>query len=194
MIEALLASLKTSWRWWLAIIAVVIVVGAVAILGVLLANTQADLSTAQSDKRVLEHDNVLQGQVIAAQAFNFNRFNHVAENASRLNSLIDAGTEKTVIEYREILRREKTCDLPVPDDVAGGLLNYANRLRASAMQPDTGNADAAGDSTAAASSITYCQAVLWINPLLATIEKANNQLAGIREIEMLRQVNANAAQ
>lgn len=186
MIEALLASLKTSWRWWLVIIAVVIVVGAVAILGVLLANSQADLSTAQSDKRVLEHDNALQGRVIAVQAFNFNRFNQVAENASRLNSLIDAGTEKTVIEYRESLRREKTCDLPVPADVAGGLLNYANRLRASAMHTDTGNADAAGDSTAAASSITYCQAVLWIKPLLAAIEKANNQLAGIREIEKTR--------
>lgn len=62
MIGALLASLKTSWRWWLAIIAVVIVVGAIAILVVLLANSQADLSTAQSDKRVLEHDNALQGQ------------------------------------------------------------------------------------------------------------------------------------
>lgn len=107
MIEALLTSLKTSWRWWLAIIAVIIVVGAIAILGVLLANSQADLSTAQSDKRVLEYDNAQQGQVIATQAFNFNRFNQVAENASRLNSLIDAGTEKTVIEYREILRREK---------------------------------------------------------------------------------------
>ncbi|HCB1684205.1 TPA: hypothetical protein MYP94_005579, partial [Citrobacter braakii] len=77
MIEALLASLKTSWRWWLVIIAVVIVVGAVAILGVLLAHSQADLSTAQSDKRVLEHDNALQGRVIAVQAFNFNRFNQV---------------------------------------------------------------------------------------------------------------------
>ncbi|EOZ9309415.1 hypothetical protein [Citrobacter freundii] len=187
MIEALLASLKTSWRWWLVIIAVVIVVGAVAILGVLLANSQADLSTAQSDKRVLEHDNALQGRVIAVQAFNFNRFNQVAENASRLNSLIDAGTEKTVIEYREILRREKTCDLPVPADVAGGLLSYANDLRASAMHTNSGNADAAGDGTITTSSLTYCQAVLWIKPLLAAIEKANNQLAGIREIEKGRQ-------
>lgn len=100
--------------------------------------TAADLSTAQSDKRVLEHDNALQGRVIAVQAFNFNRFNQVAENASRLNSLIDAGTEKTVIEYREILRREKTCDLPVPADIAGGLLVYANSLRASAMHADSG--------------------------------------------------------
>lgn len=187
MIEALLASLKTSWRWWLVIIAVVIVVGAVAILGVLLAHSQADLSTAQSDKRVLEHDNALQGRVIAVQAFNFNRFNQVAENASRLNSLIDAGTEKTVIEYREILRREKTCDLPVPADVAGGLLDYANRLRTGAMHTDSGSADATSDNATTASTLTYCQAVLWIKPLLAAIEKANNQLAGIRRIEQERQ-------
>ncbi|EPB9483494.1 hypothetical protein ACRRHL_001034 [Citrobacter farmeri] len=186
MIQTLLSSLKTSWRWWLAILAVVIFVGAIAILCVLLTNSQADLSIAQSDKRVLEHDNALQGQVIAVQAFNFNRFNQVAENASRLNSLIDAGIEKTVIEYREILRREKTCDLPVPADVAGGLLGYANSLRASAMHADSGNADAASDSAASTSTLTYCQAVLWIKPLLATIEKANNQLAGIREIEQHR--------
>ncbi|MEC3934470.1 hypothetical protein VNX24_25070 [Citrobacter farmeri] len=186
MIEALLASLKTSWRWWLAILAVVIVVGAIAILCVLLTNSQADLSIAQSDKRVLEHDNALQGQVIAAQAFNFNLFNQVAENASRLNSLIDAGTEKTVIEYREILRREKTCNLPVPADVAGGLLEYANSLRSRAMRTNSGGLDETDDRTVAASNLTYCQAVLWIKPLLASIEKANNQLSGIREIEKNR--------
>lgn len=186
MIQTLLSSLKTSWRWWLAIIAVVIVVGAIAILGVLLANSQADLSTAQSDKRVLEHDNALQGQVIATQAFNFNRFNQVSENASRLNSLIDAGTEKTVIEYREILRREKTCDLPVPDDVAGGLLDYANRIRSSAMHTNSVGPDEADDRTVATSTLTYCQAVLWIKPLLAVIEKGNNNFAGIREIEETR--------
>lgn len=159
----------------------------IAVLCVLLARSNAALTTSESDNRVLRSDNALQATVITTQAFNFNRFNQVAENANRLNSLIDAGTEKTVIEYREILRREKTCDMPVPADVASGLLNYANRLRASAMHTDTGNADAAGDSTAAASSITYCQAVLWINPLLSAIEKANNQLAGIREIEQDRQ-------
>lgn len=167
-----------------AILLVVVVI--IAVLSVLLVRSNAALNTSESDNRVLRSDNALQATVITTQAFNFNRFNQVAENASRLNSLIDAGAEKTVIEYREILRREKTCDLPVPADVAGGLLSYANRLRASAMHPDTGNANAAGDSAAAASSITYCQAVLWINPLLAAIEKANNQLAGIREIEQDR--------
>ena len=158
----------------------------IAVLCVLLARSNTALTTSESDNRVLRSDNALQATVITTQAFNFNRFNLVAENANRLNSLIDAGTEKTVIEYREILRREKTCDFPVPADVANGLLNYANRLRASAMHTNTGNADATSDSTTAASSITYCQAVLWINPLLAAIEKANNQLAGIREIDLNR--------
>ena len=158
----------------------------IAVLCVLLARSNAALATSESDNRVLRSDNALQTAVITTQAFNFNRFNQIAENTNRLNSLIDAGTEKTIIEYREILRREKTCDLPVPADVAGGLLEYAHRFRASAMHPDTGDADTVSDSAAAASSITYCQAVLWINPLLVTIEKANNQLAGIREIENTR--------
>jgi 5-formyltetrahydrofolate cyclo-ligase len=129
----------------------------------------------------------LQGQVIASQALNFNRFNQVAEHANRLNSLIDTNTEETVIEYREILRREKTCDLPVPADIAGGLFEYAYRLRSSAMHTDTDRTDEANDRSAASSSMTYCQAVLWIKPLLAVIEKGNNNLAGIRQIEQARQ-------
>lgn len=167
-----------------AILLVVVVI--IAVLSVLLVRSNAALNTSESDNRVLRSDNALQATVITTQAFNFNRFNQIAENANRLNSLIDAGTEKTVIEYREILRREKTCDLPVPADVAGGLLKYAYRLRASAMHPDTGNTNATDDSTAAASSMTYCQAVLWIEPLLATIEKGNGNFSGIREIENVR--------
>lgn len=176
------ADIKAAWRY-IALVAVVIVV---AVLCILLANSRSDVATLKSDNEILRSDNILQGEVIAAQAFNFNRFNQVAENASRLNSLIDASSDKTVIEYREILHREKTCDLPVPADVAGGLLSYANSLRASAMLTDSGNADAAGNSAITTSSLTYCQAVLWIKPLLAAIEKANNQLKGIRQIEFER--------
>ena len=172
----------------IAIIAVllVVVVIIIAVLCVLLARSNAALTISESDIRVLRSDNALQATVIATQAFNFNRFNLVAENTNRLNSLIDTGTEKTVIEYREILRREKTCDMPVPADVTSGLLNYANRLRASAMHTDSRNVDAASDSAVTTRSITYCQAILWISPLLAAIEKANSQLAGIRDIENSR--------
>lgn len=163
-------------------VAIVIIAG----LSVALVKSCSDASGLQSDNDVLRSDNTLQGQVIATQAFNFNRFNQVAEHANRLNSLIDTSTEETVIEYREILRREKTCDLPVPADVAGGLLEYAHRLRASAMHTDTNRPYAADDRSAAASSMTYCRAVLWIKPLLAVIEKGNNNFAGIREIEQTR--------
>ncbi|EHN8735183.1 hypothetical protein I4A87_003990 [Enterobacter hormaechei] len=165
-----------------SLIFVVVVAG----LSVALVKSCSDASNLQSDNDVLRSDNSLQGQVIATQAFNFNRFNQVTEHANRLNSLIDTSTEETVIKYREILRREKTCDLPVPADIAGGLLEYAHRLRSSAMHTDTDGPDAADDRTAATSSITFCQAVLWIKPLLAVIEKGNNNLAGIREIEKLR--------
>ena len=177
-----LADIKAPWR----LILLIVVIMVVAVLCVLLANSRSEVASLKSDNDVLRSDNTLQGEVIAAQAFNFNRFNHVAENASRLNSLIDATSDKTVIEYREILRREKTCDLPVPADVAGGLLSYANSLRASAMHTDSGNADTTGDGAITTNALTYCQAVLWIKPLLAAIEKANNQLAGIREIEKTR--------
>ncbi len=158
----------------------------IAILSVALVKSCSDASNLQSDNDVLRSDNSLQGQVIATQAFNFNRFNQVAEHANNLNSMIDTSAEETVIEYREILRHEKTCDLPVPADVAGGLLEYAHRLRASAMHTDTTRSDAADDRAVTASSITYCQAVLWIKPLLAVIEKGNNNFAGIREIERHR--------
>ena len=164
------------------LIGVVVIAG----LSVALVKSCSNASRLKSDNDVLRSDNSLQGQVIATQAFNFNRFNQVAEHANRLNALIDTSTEETVIEYREILRREKTCDLPVPADIAGGLLEYAYRLRSSAMHTDSGNADATGDGAITTSALTYCQAVLWIKPLLSAIEKANNQLSGIRDIERLR--------
>lgn len=163
-----------------------IVVVVIAGLSVALVKSCSDANGLQSDNKVLRSDNALQEQIIATQAFNFNRFNKVAEQANRLNSLIDTSTEETIIEYREILRREKTCDLPVPADIAGGLLEYAHRLRASALRTDTNRPDTADDRAAATSSITYCQAVLWIKPLLAVIEKGNNNLAGIRQIELER--------
>ncbi|WP_354692057.1 hypothetical protein [Phytobacter sp. RSE-02] len=144
-------------------------------------------ATAESENRVLKSDNTLQGQVIATQAFNINRFNKTAETAARANAIVAGSSETTVIKYREILRSEKTCDLPVPAAVAGGLLEYANRLRTRAMHTDTAVIHAAAGDSTATSGLTYCQAVLWIEPLLATIEQGNNNFAGIHEIEQQRQ-------
>lgn len=61
------------------------------------------------------------------------------------------------------------------------------RLHANAMYTDTDEPDKADDSTATISSMTYCQAVLWIKPLLAVSEKGNNNLSGIRQIEQEHQ-------
>lgn len=163
-----------------------IVVTVIAGLSLALIKSCADIQIVQSDNNVLRSDNTLQGQVIANQAFNFGRFNQIAEHSNSLNSLIDVSTEKTVIEYREILRREKTCDLVVPADIAGGLLEYAHRLRASAMHTDTPKYDSTNDGATTTGTMTYCQAVLWIKPLLSVIEKGNNNFDGIRKIEKER--------
>lgn len=154
--------------------------------GIIIFVLLAQISEQRTRAEKAEQEVDGQRQVIATQAFSMNRFNKIADYTDRNNSLIDAGTEKTVIEYREILRRDKTCDLPVPADVAGGLLDYTNSLRASAMHTDSSESDATSITTAAASGLTYCQAVLWIKPLLAATDKANNQLAGIRQIEIER--------
>ena len=53
----------------------------IAVLSVLLARSSTALEKTQSDNRVLRSDNALQATVITTQAFNFNRFNQVAENA-----------------------------------------------------------------------------------------------------------------
>ncbi|SKC22488.1 hypothetical protein SAMN05216168_4523 [Kosakonia radicincitans] len=168
----------------IASIAAVVII---SVLAALLAFAKADLSSAESDNRVLKSDNALQGQVIATQAFNVNRFNQVAQLAASANTVAANDAEKNVIEYREILRREKTCDLPVPADIARGVLEYAYRLRASAMHADSARTDTTDGSAAATSGLTYCQAVLWIEPLLATIDQGNNNFAGIRDIEHKRQ-------
>lgn len=167
-------------------IIIAVLLGFVAVLAVLLALARAELSSAESDNRVLQSDNALQGQVIATQAFNVNRFNQVAQLAASANAVVVSNAETTVIEYREILRREKTCDMPVPAHIANGLLEYTYRLRAGAMHGDSGKPDSADVGTSATSGLTYCQAVLWIKPLLATIEQGNNNLSGIRDIEKQR--------
>lgn len=170
---------------------VIVIVGgvalaAIAILSVLLANSRADLTVSESQRRSLLAEVEMQGGAIARQAFNIQRFNTISDAAARVNQIASAGAEQSVIEYREILKHEKTCDFRVPASIAGELFEYAHRLRAGAMRADPTQPDAAGYAAAAPSALTYCQAVLWVKPLLVTIETANNQLAGIREAEAAR--------
>lgn len=131
----------------------------------------------------LQSDNNLQAATIASQAFQFQRANAISSAASQYRITTDAATQGKEIEYRTILKNQPTCDLAVPAAIAGGLLDYTNRLRSGAMPGNTANANTASAGTTAASTLTYCQAVLWIDPLLAAIDKANNQLLAIRQLD-----------
>ncbi|BEN55263.1 hypothetical protein AB6V67_11735 [Serratia marcescens] len=131
----------------------------------------------------LQSDNSLQANTIATQAFQFQRANEISNAANQYGINTDAATQGKEIEYRTILKNQPTCDLAVPAAIAGGLLDYTHRLRSRAMSADTIVADAAGAGATATGTLTYCQAVLWIDPLLAALDKANNQLLAIRRLD-----------
>jgi hypothetical protein len=131
----------------------------------------------------LQSDNSLQAATIASQALHFQRANEISNAASQYGITTDAATQGKEIEYRTILKNQPTCDLAVPVAIAGGLLDYTHRLRTRAMSAGTGDADATGTGSTASGTLTYCQAVLWIDPLLAALDKANNQLLAIRQID-----------
>ncbi|ULF54045.1 hypothetical protein LBP97_06350 [Serratia marcescens] len=131
----------------------------------------------------LQSDNALQAKAIATQAFQFQRANEISNAATQYGIKTDAATQGKEIEYRTILKNQPTCDLAVPAAIAGGLLDYTHRLRSRAMSADTIVADATGAGATASGTLTYCQAVLWIDPLLAALDKANNQLLAIRQLD-----------
>lgn len=153
-----------------------------------LALYSSHLRNEISSQRIetLQQETTQQRAVIAKNAFEFHRFNEIAAQVADAGTKSTAQAQEKEIEYRTVLKREKTCDMPVPSVVASGLLDYSNRLRSSAMQSTAGRTNKAGAGATAAGELTYCQAVLWINPLLTAIEQANNQLAGIRQIEAIR--------
>lgn len=131
----------------------------------------------------LQSDNSLQANTIATQALQFQRANEISNAANQYGINTDTATQGKEIEYRTILKKQPTCDLAVPAAIAGGLLDYTHRLRSRAMSADTIVADATGAGATASGTLSYCQAVLWIDPLLAALDKANNQLLEIRRLD-----------
>ena len=140
--------------------------------------------TEYESNSLLKADNINKSNVIATQSLQFNRFNQMATTAYRYGIQAEAKSQEKVIEYREILKKELTCDLPVPQPIADGLLKYTHELRA--MYADPQNTNRASTSTITSGTLTYCQAVLWIDSLLSALDKANGQIEAIREIEQQR--------
>ncbi|WP_374448188.1 hypothetical protein [Providencia sp.] len=130
---------------------------------------------------LLKVDNSNKSKIIASQSLQFNRFNQIATTAYRHGIQSEAKSQEKVIEYREILKKELTCDLPVPQPIADRLLGYTYVLRAMYADPQNTNGTSASATTT--STLTYCQAVLWIDPLLSALDKANGQLKAIRKTD-----------
>lgn len=143
--------------------------------------------TEYESNSLLKADNINKSKVIATQSLQFNRFNQMATTAYRYGIQAEAKSQEKVIEYREILKKEFTCDLPVPKPISDGVLKYTHELRA--MYADPQNTDRASTSAITTSALTYCQAVLWIDSLLSALDKANEQLRAIRQIDGERNDN-----
>jgi len=130
----------------------------------------------------LTSDNTLQSATIAGQALTFQTFNRLAASAQQHAAHVASDSEEKTIEYRTILKKQAVpvCSQLVPASVADGLYDYTDRLRSGAVSGAVAVADRPDTGSASARTLTYCQAVLWINPLLTALDKANDQLAGIR--------------
>ncbi|MGU9887072.1 MULTISPECIES: hypothetical protein [Serratia] len=167
------------------------IIAAVLLVAVMAACWVASYYQGKSERlegtvKQLQCDNNLQTATIATQALHFQRANEISTAATQYGINTDAATQGKEIEYRTILKKQPTCDLAVPAAIAGGLLDYTHRLRSRAMSADTIVADATGAGATTSGTLTYCQAVLWIDPLLAALDKANNQLLAIRSLDVER--------
>ncbi|KFX07275.1 hypothetical protein KP22_04075 [Pectobacterium betavasculorum] len=146
-----------------------------------------DKDIAQRDKQQSEDISASQQAVIAGQSLQFHRYNEIARQANQYAINIKGKSDEKQIIYRTIVKYHPASRECVPDDVATGLLDYAHRLRASAMRASASGTDSTSVSAAASGCrLTYGQAVYWIDPLLTAIDQANSRFSTIREIEELR--------
>ncbi|WP_413508245.1 DUF2570 domain-containing protein [Serratia proteamaculans] len=133
-----------------------------------------ELSQARSDLDVATATN-------ARQVFQFRRANEISAAAGKYSITISAKSEERQIETRNELKTEECADRFIPDATAQRLYAYTNGLRAIAMR-DTGKPDGTTSGSTASGRLTYRQAVLWIDPLLTLLDKANNDRASIRSL------------
>ncbi len=133
-----------------------------------------------------EKEQQYQARVITMQNNQWQRLNALSEKALQTNLRASAQNEENVNEFRTVLRHQKSCDLPVPDDIAQRLYRYTQDLRAGTMPAPAGGTAATRAGTVTAGHLSYCQAVLWIYPLLNAIDTANHQLQAISQADKLR--------
>lgn len=135
--------------------------------------------------RTLSH----QSNLIAEQSLSFHRANQISGTAYRHGVIQRMAAEEREIEYKTILKKEPTCELPIPITISERLLNNTHRLRAIAisMSPYPENIDASHSTFTTERTLTYCDLVFWVDALLTDIGQANAQLIGIEQFEEVRQ-------
>lgn len=173
------------------------VIGFVVLLGIALIiavlgmkkidklNTQ--IGGLQEENTQLKTDVSNQSKVIADQSLSFHRANQISSAAYRNGIIQRASAEERKIEYKTILKKEPSCDLPVPRFISDRLLSNAYRLRAIAMHTNTENVNAASTAITTGRILTYCDLALWVDPLLTDLKQANTQLMAIEKFDEERE-------
>ncbi|WP_145500055.1 DUF2570 domain-containing protein [Yersinia bercovieri] len=120
---------------------------------------------------------------LALQAFQFQRANEIAAQAGSYNVTISAKSEERQIETRKDLKIEECADRYIPDATAQRMYDYTDGLRARAMR-HSGQPDGTATGATSPRRMTYRQAVLWLDPLLTLLDRANNDRQSIRNLSL----------
>ncbi|MEY0115082.1 DUF2570 domain-containing protein [Providencia rettgeri] len=173
------------------VIGFVVLLGIALIIAVLgmkkIDNLNTQIGGLQEANTQLKTDVSNQSKVIADQSLSFHRANQISSAAYRNGIIQRASAEERKIEYKTILKKEPSCDLPVPRFISDRLLSNAYRLRAIAMHTNTENANAASTTITTGRILTYCDLALWVDPLLTDLEQANTQLMAIEKFDEERE-------
>ncbi|MEY1580121.1 MAG: DUF2570 domain-containing protein [Providencia rustigianii] len=173
------------------VIGFVVLLGIALIIAVLgmkkIDNLNTQIGGLQEENTQLKTDVSNQSKVIADQSLSFHRANQISSAAYRNGIIQRASAEERKIEYKTILKKEPSCDLPVPRFISDRLLSNAYRLRAIAMHTNTENANAASTAITTGRILTYCDLALWVDPLLTDLEQANTQLMAIEKFDEERE-------
>ncbi len=159
----------------------------IAVLGMKkIEKLNSQLDELQEKNTQLKTDINNQAKVIADQSLAFHRANQISSEVYRNGITQRASAEERKIDYKTILKKEPTCDFPVPKSISDRLLSNTYRLRAIAMSSHSENANATRTTITTGRILTYCDLALWVDPLLTDLEQANSQLMAIEKFEKER--------
>lgn len=130
-----------------------------------------------------------QGQTIALQSLDFNRFSQIDQNIQATKTAAENESQERENEIRTDFKTVTVRDDCLPRATTDRLLEYTARLRAATMHPDQPKPDSADTSAFAGSCLTYQNATVWLERLLKALDQANTDKYGIREQERSRQEN-----